>query len=604
MVDLFGLVIPLWGLPSTFLMKIQLLPLFLITLLCPTFAPLGTKPLHAVPPSRQIFPKIKTPGADVRPVAYAKTVPFPRLINQIQTLANEVQPENNQAQLLPFLIGSFLGDPTLSSISPDHSCNIIWFDDFQEKNATVLGVFKLNSPSPILEQIKIRGLSVRQIKDWTMITNNSVLFNQVKNWTSIVRFAERQPASSLELGLLGETFHAELIEQMKKNASTLSSDEDYAAKLFLEELVNLDSIKLSISLLKKNILIRLATSAREGTELDKLFSSSPPSYSKNRNSEVAEFVQGDGWFDAVANFNVPSHVRYFEYFLGKLEKGLKEKKFKEMVSSYTSMLRNGSKLYSGHSASSYRDFGDGNPLGFVQVGSTDASISDFKEILAGSNAFWDQLFGIDFYQNQVFQNDSVFKPEFVIKESAPVDGVRVLSLKIKLDSAKRDDFKIPAFANQTIYYSVYEGKYVFATNRKVFEEVLRAVKSGSPLENNLSQKIVLGPQHSVAWRLDLFGYAKLIGSIVNGMDQGPIAGLWAKSMKTAKNFKIPRISGRIGHGNGQYFFQLSIPVKTIRAISDFFAPAYIQRANEIRENSNAQEEAKNSPIEAPAKEKK
>ena len=213
-------------------MKIQLLPLFLITLLCPTFAPLGTKPLHAVPPSRQIFPKIKTPGADVRPVAYAKTVPFPRLINQIQTLANEVQPENNQAQLLPFLIGSFLGDPTLSSISPDHSCNIIWFDDFQEKNATVLGVFKLNSPSPILEQIKIRGLSVRQIKDWTMITNNSVLFNQVKNWTSIVRFAERQPASSLELGLLGETFHAELIEQMKKNASTLSSDEDYAAKLF------------------------------------------------------------------------------------------------------------------------------------------------------------------------------------------------------------------------------------------------------------------------------------------------------------------------------------------------------------------------------------
>ena len=57
---------------------------------------------------------------------------------------------------------------------------------------------------------------------------------------------------------------------MKKNASTLSSDEDYAAKLFLEELVNLDSIKLSISLLKKNILIRLATSAREGTELDKL----------------------------------------------------------------------------------------------------------------------------------------------------------------------------------------------------------------------------------------------------------------------------------------------------------------------------------------------
>ena len=315
-------------------MKIQLLPLFLITLLCPTFAPLGTKPLHAVPPSRQIFPKIKTPGADVRPVAYAKTVPFPRLINQIQTLANEVQPENNQAQLLPFLIGSFLGDPTLSSISPDHSCNIIWFDDFQEKNATVLGVFKLNSPIPILEQIKIRGLSVRQIKYWTMITNNSVLFNQVKNWTSIVRFAERQPASSLELGLLGETFHAELIEQMKKNASTLSSDEDYAAKLFLEELVNLDSIKLSISLLKKNILIRLATSAREGTELDKLFSSSPPSYSRTGipPSSFNRLNRCGG------EFQCAFPCRYFEYFR-QAEKGLKKKKFKEMVSSYLHVLK-------------------------------------------------------------------------------------------------------------------------------------------------------------------------------------------------------------------------------------------------------------------------
>ena len=528
--------------------------------------------LHATPPPRQLFPKLEAPGAEVQPVAYAKTTPLPSLIKKLQSLAKEVQPENNQTQLLPVIVGAFLGDPTLSSVSPDHSSTVILFDDLQEKNATILGVFKLDPNSPIPAQIKTQGLSIKEIEGWTMVSNKPGLFEQVKDWSSIIRFAEWQPPTTVEFGWLLNTFHDDLFDQMNHHVPSRSKDEGLVINLLLEELTNVEAITFSLSLLEKEVVLNLRVSARDGTELDKLFSSLPPSQNLNQEKGVSQFVQSGGWMEGVTNLNITSHAVYLEYLLVKLEKGLKDKEVKQFVSSVLSMIRKGTKLYSGHSAVSYRDLGDGDLLGYVQVGSTEASIGDFKELLAETNTFFNQ---------EAFSGADApdWKPNFVVKEAKPIDGTKVLFLKVNLERETKGS-KVSSFANQNLYYCVHEGKSVTATSRKALRQSLRAVKSGKPLKDNLSKKITLGPQHAAAWQLDLLGYGKLIGTVLK--ESGLNLSHWTQEIERAQKMKIPRISGNVGHGNGQYFLQTSIPVKTIRAITELGGSAYISHSWKLK----------------------
>jgi hypothetical protein len=540
--------------------------------------------LHANPPPRQLFPKFEAPGAKIQPVAYAKTIPLPSLIQKLQNLANEVQPQNNQAQLLPVLVGAFLGDPTLASVSPDHSSTVIFFDDFQEKNASILGVFKLKPNGSIPAQIKAQGLSVKEIDGWTMVTNKPKLIKQIKDWSSIIRFAEWQPPTTIEFGWLLNTFHDDLVDQMNHQVPSRSKDEDLVIDLLLEEFANLDAIKFSLSLSNKEVVLNLMASARDDTELSKLFSSLPPSQNLEREKGVSQFVQSGGWMEGVMNLNVSSHAAYLEHLFVKLEKGLKDKEVKQLVSSGLSMIRKSTKLYSGDSATSYRDLGDGDPLGYVQVGSTTASIGDFKDIIAETNVFFEQLL----VKIATFSSEGSadFKPNFVVKKSKPIDGTEVLSVKVNLGPHTKVA-KVLSFANQTVYYCLHDGKYIAATGRKALRKSLRAVKSGKPLKNNLSKKLTLGPKHAAAWQWDLLGYGKLLGNELKG--SGLTFSHWTQLIDQAKKMKIPPISGNAGHGNGQYFLQTSIPVKTIRAITELGSSAYIERANEIRKKSNTQE---------------
>ena len=540
--------------------------------------------LHANPPPRLLFPKFEAPGAKIQPVAYAKTIPLPSLIQKLQNLANEVQPQNNQAQLLPVLVGAFLGDPTLASVSPDHSSTVIFFDDFQEKNASILGVFKLKPNGSIPAQIKAQGLSVKEIDGWTMVTNKPKLIKQIKDWSSIIRFAEWQPSTTIEFGWLLNTFHDDLVDQMNHQVPSRSKDEDLVIDLLLEEFANLDAIKFSLSLSNKEVVLNLMASARDDTELSKLFSSLPPSQNINREDGVSQFVQSGGWMEGVMNLNVSSHASYIEYLLVKLEAGLKDTGVKQLVSSILSMVRKAPTLYSGHSATSYRELGNGDPLGYVQVGSSEASIEDFKELLAETNAFFKQfLVKIETFSGS---GSPHFKPNFMVKESNPMDGTEVLYVKVNLEPETKGS-NISSFSNQSVYYCVHDGKYIAATSRKALRKSLRAVKSGKPLKNNLSKKITLGPQYVAAWQLDLLGYGKLIGNVLK--ESGLNLSHWTQAIDQAKKMNIPPISGNVGHGNGQYFLQTSIPVKTIRAITELGSSAYIERANEIRKKSNTQE---------------
>ena len=581
-------------------MKILSLSFCLSLLILASASSLLVCSLHATPPPRQLFPKLEAPGAEVQPVAYAKTTPLPSLIKKLQGLANEVQPENNQAQLLPVIVGAFLGDPTLSSVSPGHSNTVIFFDDFQEKNATILGVFKLKPNSPIPAQIKVQRLSVKEIEGWTMVTNKPELLEQIKDWSSIIKFAEWQPPTTIEFGWLLEEFHEEMSFQLKHRANwskEMSPDPKFVMNLFLEEFGNLEAIKFSLSLLEKEIVFNLKVSARDGTELDKLFSSLPPPKNLKRENRVSQFVQSGGWMEGVMNLNFSSHAAYIEHLLVKLEKGLNDKEDKQLVTSVLSMIRKSATLYSGDSAISYRDLGDGDPLGYVQVGSTTASIADFKDLLAETNAFFQQfLVKIETFSGT---GSPDFEPNFVVKESKPIDGTEVLSVKVNLEP-ETNGSKISSFSNQTVYYCVHEGKYIAATSRKAMKQSLRAVKLGKPLKNNLADKIILGPKHAAAWQLDLLGYGKLIGYVLK--ESGIDLSQWTQEIERVQEMKIPPISGNVGHGNGQYFLQTSIPSRTIRMITELVSPAYIKRANQIREKSNAREAKQSIPN--PGKSKK
>ena len=571
-------------------MKILSLSFCLASLILVSASSLLVCSLHATPPPRQLFPKFEAPGAEVQPVAYAKTIPLRSLMKKVQRLANEVQPENNQAQLLPIIVGGFLGDPTLSSVSPDHSSTVIFFDDSQEKNATILGIFRLNPNSPIPAQIKTQGLSVKEIEGWVMVTNKPGLLEQITDWSSIIRFAEWQPPTTVEFGCLLNTFHDDLSDQMNHHVPSHSKDEGLVINLLLEEFTNLEAIKFSLSLLEKEVVLNLRVSARDGTQLDKLFSSLPPSQNLDREKGVSQFVQSGGWMEGVMNLNVSSHAAYLEHLFVKLEKGLKDKEVKQLVSSGLSMIRKSTKLYSGDSATSYRDLGDGDPLGYVQVGSTTASIGDFKDIIAETNVFFEQLL----VKIATFSSEGSadFKPNFVVKKSKPIDGTEVLSVKVNLGPHTKVA-KVLSFANQTVYYCLHDGKYIAATGRKALRKSLRAVKSGKPLKNNLSKKLTLGPKHAAAWQWDLLGYGKLLGNELKG--SGLTFSHWTQLIDQAKKMKIPPISGNAGHGNGQYFLQTSIPVKTIRAITELGSFAYINKANQIREKSNAREAKQSIP---------
>jgi len=571
-------------------MKILSLSFCLASLILVSASSLLVCSLHATPPPRQLFPKFEAPGAEVQPVAYAKTIPLRSLMKKVQRLANEVQPENNQAQLLPIIVGGFLGDPTLSSVSPDHSSTVIFFDDSQEKNATILGIFRLNPNSPIPAQIKTQGLSVKEIEGWVMVTNKPGLLEQITDWSSIIRFAEWQPPTTVEFGCLLKTFHDDLSDQMNHHVPSHSKDEGLVINLLLEEFTNLEAIKFSLSLLEQEIVFNLRVSARDGTQLDKLFSSLPPSQNLDREKGVSQFVQSGGWMEGVMNLNVSSHAAYLEHLFVKLEKGLKDKEVKQLVSSGLSMIRKSTKLYSGDSATSYRDLGDGDPLGYVQVGSTTASIGDFKDIIAETNVFFEQLL----VKIATFSSEGSadFKPNFVVKKSKPIDGTEVLSVKVNLGPHTKVA-KVLSFANQTVYYCLHDGKYIAATGRKALRKSLRAVKSGKPLKNNLSKKLTLGPKHAAAWQWDLLGYGKLLGNELKG--SGLTFSHWTQLIDQAKKMKIPPISGNAGHGNGQYFLQTSIPVKTIRAITELGSSAYINKANQIREKSNAREAKQSIP---------
>ena len=564
------------------LMKILSLSFSLALLVLTSASSLLVYSLHATPPPRQLFPKFETPGSELQPVAYAKTIPLPSLIQKLQSLANEVQPQNNQAQLLPVLIGAFLGDPTLSSVSPDHSSTVIIFDDFQEKNATILGVFKLNPNSSIPAQIKAQRLSVKEIDGWTMVTNKPKLIKQIKDWSSIIRFADWKPPATIEFGWLLEKLNEDISVQINKKE--ISPDPKLVIKLFLKEFENLEAIKFSLSILEKEVVLNLKASARDGTELDKLFTSLPPSQNIKRENGVSQFVQSGGWMEGVMNLNVSSHASYLEHLLVKLEKGLKDKEVKQLVSSVLSMVRKATTLYSGHTATSYLDLGDGDPLGYVQVGSTEASIADFKDFLAETNAFFEQfLVQIETLSGS---DSSDFKPNFLVKKANPIDGTEVLFVKVNLEPETKGS-NISSFSNQSVYYCVHDGKYIAATSRKALRKTLRAVKLGKPLKNNLSKKIILGSQHAVAWQLDLLGYGELIGNVLK--ESGLNLSHWTQAIDQAEKMNIPPISGNVGHGNGQYFLETIIPVKTIRAITELGSPAYIKKANEIREKSNARE---------------
>mgnify|MGYP001392947298 FL=1 len=93
------------------------------------------------------------------------------------------------------------------------------------------------------------------------------------------------------------------------------------------------------------------------------------------------------------------------------------------------------------------------------------------------------------------------------------------------------------------------------------------MKSGQPVENSLAGHLTLAEGEVVAWRLDLVGYARLIGNIML-----PLAGddSLEEVFAGLSELKIAPLTGKIDLENGRISSEMRIPVESIKAGFDYF----------------------------------
>ena len=76
-----------------------------------------------------LVPVIEVPGVSAKPMAYAKMIALPKLIQKAVEVVNAVKPGPESA-MLPMMVGMALGDAALSSVDPDAPVTVFIFDDF------------------------------------------------------------------------------------------------------------------------------------------------------------------------------------------------------------------------------------------------------------------------------------------------------------------------------------------------------------------------------------------------------------------------------------------------------------------------------------------
>lgn len=538
----------------------NLLPLFPL-LACFFF--LGCGKDSSSDDSSPLVPQIEVPGAKSKPMAYAKTIALPKLIQKAVEVANAVKP-GPQSAMLPMMVGLALGDPALGSIDPDAPCTVLLFDDFKQSEPTFVLAMKLKPDSPVAKQAQTVGLRTIEKEGWTLATMTPGLFDEVTDWTSVLSFAEEAPGDDVEAGVLLGAFWKVMPEVRDSIAQELGSQAmAQMVQVTFDELADLDATKFELSLSAEEITLGATTSARKDSELHALFSSEPKPFSL----DSGKYISGGGWMDALVNVDSASLVQYVERVIGRINENTEDAEVKKLANGYLALIREGTKMYSGQVAMSYGLKENGNRLAFVQVGSTQASPAELKKFLSDSVIRGEEMLsGMEILQSMGLKYD------FEFEEIAPIDGVEVYQFGMKMDVQGLEGEEVLSalpYSNTGTFFAVSDGKYLAATSKSTLTDVLRAMKAGNPVKNNLAEKLSLEDGEIMSWRLDVARYALMVMSMsqIGGENQ------LVELMDGLMALNSPPVTGKFSLRESRLSSEIRIPVKSIKAGFDYFESA-------------------------------
>jgi len=532
-----------------------------------------------------LVPEFVVDGIEPKPLGYLKTISFPQLIKKVVSVASAIKP-GPEVAMLPMMVGMALGDPALTSIDPTASTTMIVFDDLILGGAPsfVLAI-KLTAESPVQKQAENIGMNTIEVDGWTLATMNSDLFEQVKDWSSVLSFAQINPENDIEIGvLMGKVFQD--LPTMKASAlgalsltpfsPEIQTNLGYLTDILIDELTTVDAAKFDFSLSVEEIILRTTVSAKKETELFNLLDAEMKPFSLDE----AKYVSGDGWMDMLVNFNPESLAKYISYLIQKMEKSVDNQQWKEVFTKSLVMMEEGNKLYGGQAAMSYGISDDEDPISFVQVGNTLATAEQWNKLITESISMIQQNFPAG---DDLEKLGMKYDIKFV--DDSKIDGVQINRMDININFTSDlniTDLPPSEYSNTTSsYLAVSDGLYMNATSKEKLLNLLDAKKNDKPVENNLAELINLEQGQIISWRLDIGGYAKMIVSMMDNLVSNSLV-TFGDVMEDLENLQIPPVTGSSKLGGGRVDSEVRIPVKSIKAGFDFFE-SYTQKESEKTE---------------------
>jgi hypothetical protein len=125
------------------------------------------------------------------------------------------------------------------------------------------------------------------------------------------------------------------------------------------------------------------------------------------------------------------------------------------------------------------------------------------------------------------------------------------------------------YSNTRTFFAVLDGKYLAANDKEQLSKLLRAVKTGTPVKNNLAEKLSLDEGEIISWQLSLGRYAQMVMSMVEVGGDNQLGEL----IDGVLALNVPPLTGKFSLGESRLSSEIRIPVKSIKAGFDYFESA-------------------------------
>ncbi|MGE4551130.1 MAG: hypothetical protein AAEJ57_07045 [Opitutales bacterium] len=526
------------------------------------------------PASAPLVPQLKLAGNENQPFAYAKTIALPKLLQKVTEMAQSVKPGQETAAI-PAMIGLMLGDPSLASIDAKSPMSFFLFDDFEGDDPVFVMVGKLTKDSPIRKIMEEGGMAMVDKKGWTLATRTPELLTQVKDWSPLLTFAAKAPEGDVEFGGRLDPLRKEMPKvknAMREGLTESPFEKDTRASLgkvmdvAMDELAAIDSMKIDLTLSKKEIIMRYKVEARQNSALSKLFSNKA-----GGNASAAQYLASGGWMSMVLDWDMEGFITYYKYLSGKLKGGF-EGEFKELLEQFDASAADWIKAYGGQIATRYDLSGKEGAMNFVQVGSTELTLEELGKMIADYMALTQEMMD----KIELFE-EAGLKYKFKSGKGKPIKGTPTQRISVKMQA---DPALFPGglpFSEMTYHFAVSDGHYVMASDRKELGQLLRAMKNKKPVKNSLAKTMPLQPGQMGRWSLDVGKYAEFVIGMSGVMDEESMQDL----VNGIRALDLEPLTGSMSLGSGRFSADLHVPLKTIKEGIGFMEKAQAEATPQL-----------------------